>query len=293
MKNSQYVRQAQYKKGFVVPLLLAIIAVLVIGGGVYVYQSKKAEAPAVVDAQVQQTNNSDSVDTANWKTYTNEKYGFSFQYPASVDVHDDCCQGGMVADLSVYPSKSTDSTSEMELLDKAVFLQLHDDDYQIFTAKEVREEGPNYMSIKLGKRAMNISIFPSGDKDLFKIITSTFKFTSATNVTIENASGIIKSVYNKSGKNYIDIDYIEWNPSWVPGGAENSIGPTYYNNNPQIRTFEISANAKFLVGGFPFNSITFSDFKKYFTSDGYQKLDPWEIVITNGVVTQITEHFLS
>ena len=37
MKNLQ--------KGFVAPLLIAIIAVLVIGGGVYIYSNKKVEAP--------------------------------------------------------------------------------------------------------------------------------------------------------------------------------------------------------------------------------------------------------
>lgn len=37
MKNS--------RKGFIVPVLLAIIGLLVIGGGVYIYQDKKAEAP--------------------------------------------------------------------------------------------------------------------------------------------------------------------------------------------------------------------------------------------------------
>ena len=37
MKNSQYIRRAQYEKGFVVPLLIIIVAVLMIGGGVYYY----------------------------------------------------------------------------------------------------------------------------------------------------------------------------------------------------------------------------------------------------------------
>lgn len=41
MKNSQYIRQAQYRKGFIVPLLAAI-ALLVIGGGVYFYSQKKS-----------------------------------------------------------------------------------------------------------------------------------------------------------------------------------------------------------------------------------------------------------
>jgi len=48
MKNSQ--------KGFIVPLLLAIIAVLVVGGGVYIYNNKKAEVPAIVDTGTQPVN---------------------------------------------------------------------------------------------------------------------------------------------------------------------------------------------------------------------------------------------
>ena len=48
MKNSQ--------KGFVVPVLIAIIALLVIGGGVYIYKNKKAEVPAIVDNGTQPTN---------------------------------------------------------------------------------------------------------------------------------------------------------------------------------------------------------------------------------------------
>ncbi len=49
MKNLQ--------EGFVVPLLIAIITVLVIGGGVYVYNNKKVEAPSVVNQnKIQPTN---------------------------------------------------------------------------------------------------------------------------------------------------------------------------------------------------------------------------------------------
>lgn len=48
MKNSQ--------KGFIVPVLLVIIALLVIGGGMYVYKNKKTEAPAVTDTGTQKSN---------------------------------------------------------------------------------------------------------------------------------------------------------------------------------------------------------------------------------------------
>lgn len=44
------------QKGFIAPVLLVIIALLVIGGGVYVYENRKVEAPAVVDTETQQSN---------------------------------------------------------------------------------------------------------------------------------------------------------------------------------------------------------------------------------------------
>jgi len=111
--------------------------------------------------------------------------------------------------------------------------------------------------------------------------------------TTEKASGIIKSVYSKSGKNYIDIDYVEF----VAGGPD---GSRTINNNPQIRTFEISPNAKFIVGSPATTPVTFQEFSNLFISTGiingvstdYQKYNPWDIVIVNGAVTQITEHFV-
>ncbi len=68
MKNSQ--------KGFVVPLLIAIIVVLVIGGGIYIYENKKVEVPIVVDNttqqpdQVQQTNSQNPSVTKGTNNYS-------------------------------------------------------------------------------------------------------------------------------------------------------------------------------------------------------------------------------
>ena len=116
--------------------------------------------------------------------------------------------------------------------------------------------------------------------------TPTRQATSGT----EKASGIIKLVYSKSGKNYLDIDYIELNPNWAPGGMS---GPTYQNNNPEIKTFEISPSAKFVVGSPTTDSVIFSEFQNLFSpsNTSYQKLDTWDIVIVDGVVINITEHF--
>jgi len=53
-------------EGFIVPILLGIIALLVIGGGVYMYENKKADVPiAPVNMDVQATNQVQQTDTQN------------------------------------------------------------------------------------------------------------------------------------------------------------------------------------------------------------------------------------
>ncbi len=44
MKNKQ--------KGFIVPVLIAIIAVLLVGGGLYVYENNKVDAPIITDSNL-------------------------------------------------------------------------------------------------------------------------------------------------------------------------------------------------------------------------------------------------
>ncbi|MFZ2167291.1 MAG: Ser-Thr-rich GPI-anchored membrane family protein [Minisyncoccia bacterium] len=70
-------------RGFIVPLLLIVIALVFAGGGAYVYTQKKSEVPSVaqnlpVAASTAQTSDS---KTADWKTYTNGALGFSIKYP--------------------------------------------------------------------------------------------------------------------------------------------------------------------------------------------------------------------
>ncbi|MEI8327732.1 MAG: hypothetical protein WCG02_01180 [Candidatus Taylorbacteria bacterium] len=110
MKDSQ--------KGFVVPLLIAIIALLVVGGGVYVYQNNRTESLSVVNnippiinevlpvvnntpqqsepapqTAVQKavvkppTPNIQQVTASNWKTYSDAS--ISFEYPALLSIKND------------------------------------------------------------------------------------------------------------------------------------------------------------------------------------------------------------
>lgn len=70
MKPPQYIRQAQYKKGFIAPLLLAFIALLLIGGGAYVYMQNKQESQfAGITQDTQTTSITENVDSQT-KTYS-------------------------------------------------------------------------------------------------------------------------------------------------------------------------------------------------------------------------------
>lgn len=71
-----------YHKGFIVPLVLIILAVL-LGGGAYAYMQKSSTGQPVVIAPTTETT---TAQTANWKTYS--KYGFQIQYPSDFEVHD-------------------------------------------------------------------------------------------------------------------------------------------------------------------------------------------------------------
>lgn len=129
-------------------------------------------------------------------------------------------------------------------------------------------------------------------RDISNLMLSSFQFLPLSSPEIEEASGIIKSVYSRSGKNYIDIDYVEFNLDWVPGGIGE---PAYQNNNPKIRTFEISSNAKFIVGSPATISVIFTEFQKIFIdfdSFYYQRDGLWDIIIIDGMVASITEHFI-
>lgn len=79
MKTSQ--------KGFIGTLLLIIIALVLVGGGTYVYmQTKQASWPAIGNVTLSQaTSSMQATDsqTIDWRAYTDNVIGFKFQYPST------------------------------------------------------------------------------------------------------------------------------------------------------------------------------------------------------------------
>ncbi len=91
----------KYKKGFIVPVLLAIIASLLIGGGIYIYENKKSEVTNEVGRQqsdqtqqnspIQNTTSTPKAtppasSVVKWTTYTNLKHFYTLNYPADTKI---------------------------------------------------------------------------------------------------------------------------------------------------------------------------------------------------------------
>jgi len=71
-------------RGFIIPLVLALIAFALAGGGAYVYtQQKQANENVVItpNTQATSTTQNSATQSNNWKTYTNTALGFSIKYP--------------------------------------------------------------------------------------------------------------------------------------------------------------------------------------------------------------------
>lgn len=83
MKNLQ--------KGFIVPLLL-IVALVLMGGGIYIYKNKNIEVSTPVNIGEHKSNEpqqqTNTQDFSGLKIYENAKYKFSIQYPQTKYIDD-------------------------------------------------------------------------------------------------------------------------------------------------------------------------------------------------------------
>ena len=132
----------------------------------------------------------------------------------------------------------------------------------------------------------------------------------------EKAIGFVKKAYAKGGKNYIEIDYIQWLTGDVaekamredgecPKKGECIVLNVYYirNQNPLIRTFEVASDAEILAHDFSSydananwnESWTFTRFSNYFNRSAdnrYWDSVPFHVEIGNNQMLKITEQYI-
>lgn len=153
----------------------------------------------------------------------------------------------------------------------------------------------------------------------------------------EKAMGYIKIVYDKNGKRYLDIDYVQWlsNKEAIKAAIEDKKCFTeedtpqilnelekfdisagfgkfamctpngYYirNQNPKIRTFEISKNTEITMQTYASGQcyvewnekIGYEIFKSFWGNNPsctYLKSMPYDIEAQNGIITKIIEQYI-
>lgn len=223
MENNQFNEKGLAGIGVV---LVVILVALISGGGIYAWQANKSTSekaqlqsqitslqsqlnqqkttPATTPTTTTPTTTTTTDETADWKTYTNEKYGYSFKYPkgwivASYSKDEDVVlsdQPGGHWLFGVRVSSNTDNLSLETIANKEA-------------DKRVKATGENLSkadisSLKLGGlEAKQIVVSPVGDygntevvsikgkniieipgdtstqenKNIFEGILSTFQFT--------------------------------------------------------------------------------------------------------------------
>lgn len=159
---------------------------------------------------------------------------------------------------------------------------------------------------------------------LFTKVLESFKFldseeSSITKNDVTNQPAYIKAVYTKDGKNYIDVDYVQWivcSANIGESGCEN--GYEIVNDNPLIRTFLVSDNVVIKMqtfshqtsgldkGNYNWNEIvSLQKFKGIIdgsirpleyqgssTYTSYFKQLPYSITVKDNIVTEITERYI-
>jgi hypothetical protein len=200
--------QVSAQKGFT-PLIL-LIGILIFGisamGGYYFFEQQIKTSPSIVNKTT--TNDftpetslesSTSSEMANWKTYQNEKYGFSFDYPDKIFPYikqvtgddylafsrtDDLAFSGLTLTMQITPNQRSFSLKEvMDLYDKP---------------------GAEYRA-KYGIHRVEQHI-KIGDEEGYKVTVDSIEGNPGTEVTFGSSAYVLKN------GNYIVLSLGSMNP---------------------------------------------------------------------------------
>ncbi|OGY92025.1 MAG: hypothetical protein A3H70_02015 [Candidatus Komeilibacteria bacterium RIFCSPLOWO2_02_FULL_48_11] len=92
--------------------LIIIVVVIVVAGVVYL--ASRSSNPGqtstpITEQSGNEVKNQNTIDTSNWKMYTNKKYGFTFKYPFSEKLEEAAGTSGTLEEITINSPSSFDS----------------------------------------------------------------------------------------------------------------------------------------------------------------------------------------
>jgi hypothetical protein len=257
--------------------LVSIVLVLVLAGAAAVVWFQNSE-PAIDTTPIVHKENTDSVVTSDWKTYTNAQYGYEFRYPSQqgavcstedssrVQINPSCegREGYPGFRLSIQADNSQKYISELEKGFTTV-KNLEKKNIKVGGIDAVEfsgtlpedlnnhDPGGNFKQAIFVHNGYLFDVndyYYSGD-GYFNQILSTFKFTD--------------SVSTADWKTYTDTEYgfVMMYPSgWTDNSAEGGVIANFENTNPY-----------FSLNVVPTAQLWSKTFKAQYTSSGQAKLE--------------------
>lgn len=167
--------------------------------------------------------------------------------------------------------------------------------------KEVKIKEKNEAIEQVKPKAASTQAITEEDENKYKTSTKS-----------EKATGYIKALYGKKGKNYIDIDYIQYfdgkdainairqdkMSSGYDYSEEMPNGFYIRNNNPKIRTFQLSKYVRikiryeFETSATGEKTVSYEEFKSKYDSKELYKEIPVDIIVKGEAVTELVQKFI-
>lgn len=245
-------------KGFVgVGLILAVIAVLVFGGGAYYLGTKKLVPPSVIPFSVvendyQRTENQNDKNLNTKNIINSISFGYSILY-SGIDSKNVYLENDG-KNVNLFPNQS--NIDNLEIVDSNYSIPSN-----MLLVGDVTFGINQYLKFKDSIIPRHTYYFKSGLKNNKSILISVENDSDTPNYldlaslkiildteessmeTFNNQPGAIKSIIAKENNQWVlAVDLLSRNPNWIPG--VDSTGGFFINQNTKIRNLYVTIDTK-------------------------------------------------
>lgn len=253
-----------WKTGFFLMLFMIVVIIGLLRSGFFEsYQTKLIPTP--VPTKVIQATPTTSSETANWKTYTNTKYGYSFKYPDSWFLNSEepnieiatvpvsqylhgvgsPPHGAVWVTISTVESRGSDGESTISVGPNAGIINL----------ASYKENKGNILQLQGGFWQDDSQQKQITDRAIINQILSTFTFLDQKQ-TDETVSWKTFT-YNKQQPYTYEIKYpLTWKFNTMPDSLVD-FGPTYFQSPG--KSFVYTKVTLIQTGGFSYDQIVGND----------------------------------